>query len=498
MQPALTITGLSKTFPGQVALNGVDLTVEAGEVHALLGQNGSGKSTLVKILAGYHQPDPGAHAAVSGRPFTLGDAAAAREAGLRFVHQDLGLVDAASVLENLALGCGYATGFGRRIRWREQRRRAREAVERLGLRVDVRRAVGELDAADRTGVAIARALIGWEEEGASLLVLDEPTAALPVGEVHRLFEVVGRLRERGIAVLFVSHHLDEVFAVAQRATILRDGHHVTTTAVADLDHAGLVELIVGHGVAAGRAAREPQPGMPVLLEVERLAGDRLRGLSFKVAQSEVVGIAGLRGSGREEVAGLLAGRPRRGTVRLGGAMVPAGDPRRATQAGLFLVSGDRQAYGIVSEMSVRENLTLSGLGRFMRGWLRRAPERREAREWVERLNVVAAGTEANIMTLSGGNQQKVLIARALRVEPRLLLLDDPTKGVDVGAKDEIHALIDDVTARGTAVVIASTDAEELVRLCHRVLVLKQGVLSEVLEGRHQLTDQEIERAQMAA
>jgi ribose transport system ATP-binding protein len=498
MQPALTITGLSKTFPGQVALNGVDLTVEAGEVHALLGQNGSGKSTLVKILAGYHQPDPGAHAEVAGRPFALGDAAAAREAGLRFVHQDLGLVDAASVLENLALGRGYATGLGRHIRWREQRRQAREAIERLGLDVDVRRAVGELDAADRTGVAIARALIGWEEEGASVLVLDEPTAALPAGEVHRLFGVVERLRDRGIAVLFVSHHLDEVFAVAQRATILRDGHHIATTAVADLDHAGLVELIVGHGVAAGSSAREPKVGTPVLLEVEHLGGDRLRDLSFTVAESEVVGIAGLRGSGREEVAGLLAGRPRSGTVRLGGATVPAGDPRRATQAGLFLVSGDRQAYGIVSEMTVRENLTLSGLGRFMRGWLRRSPEKREAQEWVERLNVVTAGTEANIMTLSGGNQQKVLIARALRVDPRLLVLDDPTKGVDVGAKDEIHALIDDVTTRGTAVVIASTDAEELVRLCHRVLVLKQGVLSEVLEGRHQLTDQEIERAQMAA
>ena len=245
----LRIEQLSKTFPGQVALADVSLDVEAGEVHALVGQNGSGKSTLIKVLAGYHQPDPdGARAWVNGSPLTLGDGAAAAAAGIRFVHQDLGLVGSMSAAENLALTAGYLTGRGGRIRWRHEVTRAREALAGMGLTdVDVRAPVLTLPPAQRTAVAIARALVGWEN-GATLLVLDEPTATLPGDDVERLFAVIHRLKQRGLSILYVSHHLDEVFELADRVTVLRDGQRVTTVPVGELDHMALVELIVGHSV----------------------------------------------------------------------------------------------------------------------------------------------------------------------------------------------------------------------------------------------------------
>ena len=243
----LRIEQLSKTFPGQVALADVSLDVEAGEVHALVGQNGSGKSTLIKVLAGYHQPDPdGARAWVDGSPLTLGDGAAAAAAGIRFVHQDLGLVGSMSAAENLALTAGYLTGRGGRIRWRQEVTRAREALAGMGLTdVDVKAPVLTLPPAQRTAVAIARALVGWEN-GATLLVLDEPTATLPGDDVERLFAVIHRLKQRGLSILYVSHHLDEVFELADRVTVLRDGQRVTTVPVGELDHMALVELIVGH------------------------------------------------------------------------------------------------------------------------------------------------------------------------------------------------------------------------------------------------------------
>jgi ribose transport system ATP-binding protein len=498
--PTLRIEGLSKTFPGQVALSDVDLSVDSGEVHALLGQNGSGKSTLVKILAGFHGPDPGGQAWVESEPFTLGDARGAQAAGIRFIHQDLGLVDEASVVENMALGTGYLTGAGRHIRWRAERRKAKEALDAIGLDVDVRRPVGELDAADRTGVAIARALLDWERDGVKLLVLDEPTAALPGGDAERLFAIMRRLRDQGVAMLFVSHHIEEVLAVSDRVTVLRGGARVATEPIAGLDHDGLIELIVGRKVTVGSAKSSAGLSGEPILAVNDLAGERLAGVSFTVRPGEVVGIAGLRGSGREEIAGLIAGRiPRHGEVTVGGKLIASAEPREAIEAGVFLVPGDRHAQGVIETMTLRENLTVSDLDRYYKkGWLDGKAERAETLEWIDRLAVVTSGPNAEIMTLSGGNQQKVLIARGLRLSPRLLVLDDPTRGVDVGAKGEIHALIDGVTESGTGVVLASTDAEELVRLCHRVIVLRHGTVGAELADPTTLTDDHIERAQIAA
>lgn len=483
-QRVLEIMGLSKTFPGQKALIDVDFAVDAGTVHALVGQNGSGKSTLIKCLAGYHSPDPGAVATVweggpvdsRSRRFPLGDAKAAEEAGIRFVHQDLGLVETLGAAENLALGAGYRTSYGT-INWRLQNRIATQALKDLGYDFDVRRPVGELTPAERTGLAIARALHDWEEE-VNLIVLDEPTAALPGSDVERLFEVIATVRERGVAVVYVSHHLDEVFEIADVVTVLRDGRKVATRPTADLDHDALVQLIVGSAVDAGTAAALGQrmEDRPLVLSTKDLGGLTLESLDLEVHEGEVVGVAGITGSGREVVARLMFGAiAREGTVTVAGTDVPDLRPDVAMRAGMGFVPADRKQTAIIPEMTVRENITVTRLSDyFTRLVLARRPERADVREWMDRLDVRPRAPEREIKNLSGGNQQKAVLAKWLRLDPKVLVLDEPTQGVDVGAKADIHRLIDRAAADGAGVVVCSTDTEELVRCCSRVVVLLRG------------------------
>ncbi len=497
MSDALRIEHLSKTFPGQTALADVDLTVAAGEVHALVGQNGSGKSTLIKVLAGYHQPDPGASAWAHDRPLTLGHAAAASTAGIRFVHQDLGLVASVNTVENLALVNGYSTGQGGRILWRAEAKRATEAMHVLGFAdFDVKVPVSELAPAQRTAVAIARALVGWES-GASLLVLDEPTASLAADDKSRLFEVVKKLKARGVSILYVSHHLDEVFELADTVTVLRDAKKVATVPVSELDHNGLVELIVGHRVELGTVSESSAMGDPIVM-ISGLRGGHLQRLDVHVRPGEIVGVAGIQGSGREHVIGLIAGQMPRsnGTVVVDGADVPNYDPAVAKERSVANVPADRSVRGAIAPFSVRENMSVSDVARFVKGGrLRRKIELAETTSWVDKLSIRLSGTEALIGSLSGGNQQKVMFAKALRMSPKLLLLDEPTQGVDVGAKDQIHALVDEAAADGTATLVASTDTDELVRLCHRVLVLAEGHVVAELTGAD-VTPETIEHLQL--
>ena len=496
MAEVLRIEHLSKTFPGQVALSDVGLDVGAGEVHALVGQNGSGKSTLIKVLAGYHQPDSGAGQAwVNGTPLTLGDGQAAAAAGIRFVHQDLGLVGSISTVENIALSNGYQTGRGRRIHWRDEVRRTREALSRLGLTdIDVKAPVSSLPPSQRTAVAIARALVGWED-GATLLVLDEPTATLPGDDVARLFEVIHRLKIRGVSILYVSHHLDEVFELADRVTVLRDGQNAGTTRVSDLDHMGLVELIVGHHIETTTATESNVSGAP-LLTVRDLRGGTVHGVDFDVYPGEIVGLAGITGSGREHVLALIVGQIPRdtGDVVLDGTQIANYQPRQAIDTGVAFVPAERGVRGTVLPMNVRENLSLCDLKRhFVGGRLRRKAEVGETKQWIDRLSIKTSSTEALIGSLSGGNQQKVMFGKALRLSPKLLLLDEPTQGIDIGAKDQIHRLVDDVSGRAT--LVASTDTDELVRLCHRVIVLANGRVKTTLVGDH-ITTERIEHSQL--
>ncbi len=484
MQETLRIEHLSKTFPGQAALIDVSLSVAPAEVHALVGQNGSGKSTIIKILAGYHQPDPGASAWVDGHPLQLGDGEDAQKLGLRFVHQDLGLVGMLSAVENLALSVGYRTGFARHIKWSEERRMARQALADLGVEgIDVTAPVAALPPSQRTAVAIARALVGWED-GAKLLILDEPTATLPDDDVKRLFEVIHRLKDRGVSILYVSHHLDEVFELADRVTVLRDARKVAETTVSELDHEGLIELIVGHQISHGTSS-EVAVGGDAILSVRGLWGGTVEGVDLDVRPGEVVGIAGITGSGREDLLGLLAGQTPRlaGTVTIGSVEVANFDPRAAMASGVAFVPAERSVRGTIGTMSVRENLTVTDLSRhFVRGRIRRRQEITETEQWIQRLSIRTSSTEAIIGSLSGGNQQKVMFGKALRLHPEVLLLDEPTQGIDVGAKEQIHQLVDEAAGEGMATVVASTDTDELVRLCNRVVVMVDGRIAKVLTG----------------
>ena len=367
----------------------------------------------------------------------------------------------------------------------------------LGLEhVDVKAPINDLPPSQRTTVAIARALVGWEE-GANLLVLDEPTATLPGDDVHRLFEVVHRLKERGVSIIYVSHHLDEVFELADRVTVLRDGKLVATVPVAELDHMRLVELIVGHHVEIPTHGEPPEVGRP-MFQVRGLRGGNVHGIDLDVYAGEIVGLAGITGSGREHVLPLLAGQMPRddGDVVLDGAEIANYRPRQAIGVGVALVPAERAVRGTIPPMSVRENMTITDVARhFHGGWLRMGSELDEAKTWVDRLSVKTSSTESLIGSLSGGNQQKVMFAKALRLGPKLLMLDEPTQGIDIGAKEQIHQLVDSAAESGVATLVASTDTEELVRLCHRVIVLTDGQIRASLVGDHIATER-IEHTQL--
>jgi ribose transport system ATP-binding protein len=481
--PILELRGVSKTFPGTLALDSVDFDLRPGEVHALVGQNGSGKSTMIKILAGFHQPDPGAEIKLDGESVELSNTVVSHDLGLRFVHQELGLVSDLGAVENLALGEGYPTGFGGKIKWGRARRDARQRLSALGYDIDVRRPVSGLAAAERTGIAIARALHDWGE--ARILVLDEPTASLPSHEVSALFEAVSRVRDKGLGVIYISHRLDEVFEIANRVTPLRDGKVVGTFARDELDEARLVSLMCGDVELRPRIPTAFHENPEPLLEVESLRGNIVDGISFTVHRGEVLGIAGLTGSGREEILSMLFGAlPRGGSVSVGGREIRPRSPVAAMDAKVAFVPADRISQGSVVEMTVRENCTLTDLKRHSRAASRlsKSAERWETRDWIQALDIRPDRPEAIFDSLSGGNQQKVMLAKWLRMQPSVILLDEPTQGVDVEAKATIHALARKAAADGAAVVIASSDDAEIVDTCDRVLVMRDGRVTGVLES----------------
>src|SRR3954454_15436273 len=480
--PVLRISGLSKTFPGTRALDDVSLDIRRGEIHALMGQNGSGKSTLIKCLASYHQPDPGVVAEFDDNAFDLGHTV---PEGLRFVHQDLGLVLELNALDNLALHGGFARGAGRRILWREQEPETYRILRRFGVDLDIHRPLAEATPVERTVVAIAAALQGWE--GGGVLVLDEPTAVLPADEVARLFAVVEEVRRSGTAVLYVSHRMDEIFQLADRVTVLRGGRLVTTLPIEETDARGLAHLMVGEDVDPDyRAPVATRPDAPVVLDAREVHGRWLRGLDLDVHRGEILGIAGLAGAGALELPYVLAGGSRAkvsGRIRLpersaewhdvkdagGQADKAAGGPE------LPLVPADRQREAVVSEFAVSENLSLSILDKISRRFrIDKKAERAHVQRWTERLGIVTAGGDSPISTLSGGNQQKVIVARCLGREAGVLLLCEPTAGVDIGTRVAIYELIAGLAADGLTVIVASSDEGDLLAMCTRIVVLRDG------------------------
>jgi ABC-type sugar transport system ATPase subunit len=485
-QALLQIRGLSKTFPGLKALDDVSLEVGSGEIVALVGQNGSGKSTLVKVLAGVHEPDPGA-------TIELG---AEGQAGLHFIHQDLGLVGQLSAIENFDLGRSLGRSALMPAPVRAEARRARELIAGFGAEVDVHAPVERLSAAERTIVAIARALDGWESPQ-NVLVLDEPTASLHGEEVDKLFTAVRRVAERGAGVIFISHRLDEVIELADRVVCLRDGRLIADVPRGGYDHDDLVELIAGAALAAAEDAGAPRELGEPILRARGLRAPTIAAMDVELHAGEILGVSGVLGSGREEVAATLFGAGG-GTVEeieVDGRPVGRLDPRRAIAAGVAYVPGDRHREGAVMKMTVRENMTLPRLRSLVRfgGRLDEREERREVERWIDRVAVRPAEPERALELFSGGNQQKVVLAKWLRNEPKALLMDEPTQGVDVGAKAGIFELIANAAAAGSGVLVCSSDAKELALICDRVLVMRDGrVVAEM--ARSQLSEAGLVRA----
>ena len=485
----LRIAGVSKTFPGTRALDQVSLEVAPGEIHALVGQNGSGKSTLIKILAGYYQADPGAAAWLNGEPVDLATTAEDRHHRLRFVHQDLGLFLELDAVDNLALRSEFVRDPVRRVRWRAQAGITRELLGRFGLDLDLRRPLAEATPVQRTIVAIAAALAGWEG-GPGLLVLDEPTAVLPPHDVARLLTIIKNVRERGTSILYVSHRLDEVFEIADRVTVLRGGQVVQTRPVAGLNTQALAELMVGADVDAGyRAGLPAADERPVVLRASQVRGRFLDGVDLELREGEVLGVAGLPGSGREELPYALAGAlpTAGGRVQLAGqSWLPV---RKSAAFDIPIVPADRAREAVIGEFTVAENLTLSVLARFRRlGWLRHKPERELAIDWMDAVSVKATGSDALITTLSGGNQQKVMMARCLARDPRALVLCEPTAGVDVGTRQAIYEFIASRARAGLSLLVSSSDTGDLLAICTRVVVMCNGRIVRELAGQ-EITEQ---------
>ena len=477
--PVISLRAVGKSFGAVQALRDVHLDLFAGEAHGLVGENGAGKSTLAKILAGVHAPDTGTMS-LDGVPVTFSGPAAARAAGIAVIYQEPTLFPDLSVAENIFMGRQPLRSL-RRVDRAAMRRLAVDLFTRLGVRLDPDRPARGLSIADQQLVEIAKAL----SFDARVLVMDEPTAALSGVEVERLFSVTQSLRRAGAAVLFISHRFNEVFALCQRITVMRDGAWVSTDPIGHVGVDQIVRRMVGREVSSLYPKLETDPG-DVLLDVRGLTRHGVfNGVSFQVRSGEIVALAGLVGAGRSEVVRAVFGIDRydEGEVRVVGRRLPPGSPAAAIAAGLALVPEDRRQQGLVMDLSVERNATLARrwpLSRF--GLLGRAAERAEADTWTRRLYVKSAGLANPVSTLSGGNQQKVVLAKWLATTPRVLLVDEPTRGIDVGTKAEVHHLLSQLAADGVAVLMVSSELPEVLGMADRVLVMHEGRLVADLAG----------------
>jgi ribose transport system ATP-binding protein len=503
---ALSVRNLSKHFGGVQALDAVSLSIRQGEVHGLLGENGSGKSTLIKILAGFHAPEPGAALTIRGEPVELPlPPGRFRDLGLSFVHQDLGLVPTLTALENLRID-DYAASWQWHISWRNERRRAAATLDEYGVAIDPDAVVEELSQVDRALLAIVRAVHSSlsTTNTTPILVLDEPTVFLPRNGVERLFDLIRTIVARGASVLFVSHDLGEVREITDRVTVLRDGRLQGTVETPTATESHLIEMIVGRKFAAAghiTPAARAEPFVEANIQTDGLAD-----FSLTLHKGEVVGLTGLVGSGFERLPYVLYGSdPAAGTLTIGGDEVDVAQltAAGALRLGIALLPANRQRDGSVGELSVAENVMLPVLDRYTRhGRLRHRELERDSQVLLERFDVRPNRPNLPYGALSGGNQQKALLAKWLQVEPRLLLLHEPTQGVDVGAREQIFAIIAEATARGTAVICASSDYEQLGRLCDRVLIFARGHIVSELHGdridKDQITEECLNSHQLLA
>jgi len=476
----LELRRITKTFAGVRALRGVDFDLRPGEVHALLGENGAGKSTLIKVVTGAHAPDSGT-LTLAGQTVSGLTPASAHRLGIACIYQQPALFPSLTVAENIALRLEPADGL-RRIDWAGRRDRAAALLRRIGAAIDPEIEVRRLSMPEQQLVEIACAL----GAGARIVIMDEPTASLTRKEQELLFAVVRELRRAGVGLVYISHRLEEIFALADRVTVLRDGESIGTHAAGEIGEDILIRMMVGREVAQVYPPSESVSGEEILsLRGLGCAASGVHGVSFDIRAGEVFGLAGLVGAGRTELARVLFGLTPAdaGEIRLAGVPVALRSPEEAVARGIAYVPEDRRRHGVILEMPVAHNLTLAIHRRLFRGaWLRPAAERALALEFIRDLAIKTAGPDAPAGSLSGGNQQKVALGRWLAARPRLLILDEPTQGVDVGAKSEIHRLIRRLAREGLAVLLISSDLPEILGMSDRIGVMRGGTLAAVLPG----------------
>jgi ribose transport system ATP-binding protein len=479
----LEVHGLTKSFAGVRVLSSVDLVVRAGEIHALIGQNGSGKSTLIKIVSGYHAPDSG-RISMRGEqvPLPVKPGEAAR-LGLRFLHQDVGVVRTLTVLENLRVGRYQTTRFGG-LSWRDERRAARRLLDEIGLDIDPDMPVRDVPAAERALIGFARAIQDMDHHRGEILILDEPTAFLPRPSVEKIFAAIREVARRGSAVVFVSHRLDEVMRISDRVSILRDGQMVETVVTARTSQRRLVTDMLGRELDVLYPRRAVPKGRKVLA-AENLTGRIATDVNLAVHEGEILGLTGLLGMGHDEIPYLLFGAQtaRAGKVAVLGRTLGVLTPRTAMEGGMAFLPADRQRLSGIPKATLTENVSMTSGARFMRnGSLRHDLERTAIQGLLDQFDVRPANPDRLLATLSGGNQQKALMGKWLQNHPAILLLHEPTQGVDIGSRKQILGIIAQVAAAGAAVLVASAEYEELANLCHRVLIFRHGEVAGELFG----------------
>ncbi|HXG66820.1 MAG TPA: sugar ABC transporter ATP-binding protein [Blastocatellia bacterium] len=490
--PTLQMRKIEKRFPGVYALKGVDLEVNAGEVVALLGENGAGKSTLMKVLGGVHQPDSG-EVLIDGAPVVIHNVADATRYGIAFIHQELNVLDNLDVAANVFLGREPVRGgFLRLVDSRKMREETEKHLKRLGLDIPPDTPLAKLSIAQQQMVEIAKAL----SLDARILIMDEPTSSLTLTETARLLEVVKELRAQGVSVIYITHRLGEVQEIADRAVVLRDGANAGSLARAEINHDNMVKLMVGRDLETfyQHPAVKKTPGY-FTIESLRTARYPDKQVSFEVGKGEILGLAGLVGAGRSETAQAIFGVDRavEASFKLDGQPLRIGSPQDAIQRGVYLVPEDRRTAGLITDITIRENVTLPALDRYApAGLISSDKERRSAEEMCGRLNVKTPSVEVKAANLSGGNQQKVVLAKWLALEPKVLIFDEPTRGIDVGAKAEIYELMRKLAESGVAIIMISSDMEEVLHISDRVAVMHEGRVTGVLE-RDECTEENIMR-----
>ena len=485
-KPLLQLRAIAKEFPGTKALKGVDFSLYAGEVHALIGENGAGKSTLIKIIAGLYQPDTGT-IEVEGEMVDFHSPADSLEHRIKVVYQELDLVPDLSIAENVFLGNLPKKSF-RTVDWQALHSKTSELLLDLGLDIDPEIPISALTVAQQQLVEIARAL----SRQAHIIIMDEPTSALSQTEIESLFAVIRRLQGRGVGIMYVSHKLDEIYAIADRVTVFRDGEHIATEAVSNTTQSDLVTWMVGREVK-DLYPRTPADRGEVLLEVDNISGGNIENLSLKVHAGEIVAVFGLMGSGVHNLGRLIFGdMPRIGNVRLGGAEIRANDPMDAIRKGLGFLTENRKSDGLLLPLSVKDNITLVSVNNYANlTVINGLEERSAAMDIINKLSIKTPGIAQKIRFLSGGNQQKSLVGRWLLEDLKVLMFSEPTRGIDVGSKAEIYRLMDDMAHQGMGILVLSTELPEVIGIADRIIVVRQGASSLPWISREDANEQDL-------